>query len=147
MLVNFIIRDSGESQLHSGDASCEHDSVKFNWRMKRSPWFPSNAHRNTTKIDAKNSPFQSHRHQTDQHGQLRRRQTTRIKLPKDNVTIRTLNVRTLNKCRKLTELTYAFDQYRLDIIGLSESYKKNCDETTTEEGHGFWFSGDDARQQ
>ena len=40
------------------------------------------------------------------------------------------------------------DKYRWDIICLSETLGYNkCGETTTEKGDGFWFSGDDIRQQ
>ena len=71
---------------------------------------------------------------------------THIKLPTENVIILTWNVRTLNQCGKLKELTYALDKYRWDIIGLSETHFNKCGEITTEDRHGFWFSSDGERQ-
>ena len=53
----------------------------------------------------------------------------------------------MNQCGKLKELTYTLDKDRWDIIGLSQTHVKKCGEFTTEEGHGFWFSGDDEKQQ
>ena len=32
------------------------------------------------------------------------------------------------------------------MVGLSETHYENCGERITEEGHGYWFSGDYARQ-
>ena len=46
---------------------------------------------------------------------------TRIKLPTENVIIWTWNVRTLNQCWKLKELSYALAKYRWDILRLSET--------------------------
>ena len=40
-----------------------------------------------------------------------------------------------------------FTVHTWDIIGLSETHINKCGETTTEEGRGFWFSGDGGRQQ
>ena len=70
------------------------------------------------------------------------------KLPRDNITtVGTWTVRTLYQWRKLRELTHALESTNWDIIGLPETRHKRCGETTTEEGHSFWFCGDDARQQ
>jgi len=60
---------------------------------------------------------------------------------RNNITIGTWNVRTLNADGKLEELTHEMSRYRWHIIGLSEMRWKNFGETTTKEGHKVYFSG------
>ena len=68
-------------------------------------------------------------------------------LPKTNTIIGTWNVRTLYACGKVKELTHELDRYRWDILGLAEVRWTSCGETTTEEGHKIWYSGEDSKHQ
>ena len=60
---------------------------------------------------------------------------------RENTTIGTWNTRTLRAAGKLQELTHDIDRCRWKILGLNEMRWKNFGETTTEEGHKFFFSG------
>ena len=44
-------------------------------------------------------------------------------------------------CRETSRLTHGMDRYRWNILGLFEMRWKNFGETTTEEGHKVFFSG------
>ena len=68
-------------------------------------------------------------------------------LPKNDTIIGTWNVRTLYACGKVKELTHELDRYRWDVLGLAEVRWTSCGETTTEEGHKIWYSGEDSRHQ
>jgi len=68
---------------------------------------------------------------------------TTLKLPTSNTIVGTWNVRTLNQCGKLKELTYELERYRWDIIGLSEVRWLNFGELTTDDGHKIWWSGEE----
>ena len=73
--------------------------------------------------------------------------TETIKLQTQVTTIGTWNVRTLHACGKINELTHELERYRWDILGLAETRWTGLGETTTEEGHKMWFSGDEHKHQ
>ena len=73
--------------------------------------------------------------------------TTSLKLPTETITIGTWNVRTLHQCGKVKELEHALSRYHWDILGLCEVRWKGFGETTTEEGHKLWYSGDETKHQ
>ena len=54
---------------------------------------------------------------------------------------------TWNACGKRKELEHELQPYHWDIIGLSEVKWTGFGETTTEDGHKLWYSGDDTRHQ
>ena len=66
-------------------------------------------------------------------------------MPTDGTTIGTWNVRTLYACGKIYELTHELSRYHWDIIGLCEVRWTGFGETSTDEGHRLWFSGDDKK--
>ena len=70
-----------------------------------------------------------------------------IKLPKQGTTIGTWNVRTLHQRGKVKELTHELQRYKWDIIGLAEVRWTGFGETSTDEGHKIWFSGDQSKHQ
>ena len=70
-----------------------------------------------------------------------------IKLPSEQITVGTWNVRTLNSCGKVKELECALSHYTWDVIGLCEMRWKGFGEMTTEDGHKIWFSGDQNKHQ
>ena len=70
-----------------------------------------------------------------------------IKLPTDKTVIGTWNIRTLFACGKIKELTHELSRYQWDILGLSEVRWTGSGETTTEEGHKIWYSGDEKKHQ
>ena len=70
-----------------------------------------------------------------------------IKLPKEGTTLGTWNVRTLYQCGKVKELTHELERYKWDIIGLAEVRWTGFGETSTDEGHKIWFSGDQSKHQ
>ncbi|XP_076438257.1 uncharacterized protein LOC143277357 [Babylonia areolata] len=70
-----------------------------------------------------------------------------IKLPTQCTTIGTWNVRTLYACGKLHELTHELKRYRWDVIGLSEVRWTSFGETTTDDGHKIWFSGEEKKHE
>ena len=72
---------------------------------------------------------------------------TSFKLPTENVTIGTWNVRTLYQCGKVKELEHELKRYQWDIMGLSEVRWTGFGETMTEEGHRMWFSGEESRHE
>ncbi|XP_052212146.1 craniofacial development protein 2-like [Dreissena polymorpha] len=59
-------------------------------------------------------------------------------------TKRTWNVRTLNACVTVHELTYELERNRWEIIGLAEFRLPGFGETSTDEGHKILFSGEDS---
>ena len=77
----------------------------------------------------------------------RSRSTPSLSIPRNETIIGTWNVRTLYACGKVKELTHELDRYRWDILGLAEVRWTSCGETTTEEGHKIWYSGEDSRHQ
>jgi exonuclease III len=70
-----------------------------------------------------------------------------IKLPKEGTILGTWNVRTLYQCGKVKELTHELQRYKWDIIGLAEVRWTGFGETSTDEGHKIWFSGDQSKHQ
>mgnify|MGYP006273469667 CR=1 FL=1 len=64
-----------------------------------------------------------------------------FKLPSENITIGTWNVRTLYACGKVKELEHELQRYQWDIIGLSEVRWTGFGESVTDDGHKIWFSG------
>ena len=64
-----------------------------------------------------------------------------FKLPTEETTIGTWNVRTLNGCGKVEVLEHELKRYQWQIIGLSEVRWTGIGETTTNDGHKIWFSG------
>ena len=69
---------------------------------------------------------------TDDNNKLRTR---------SNISIGTWNVRTLRPPGKLEELTHEMRRYHWSVLGLCELRSKNFGETTTQDGHQFYFSG------
>ena len=84
------------------------------------------------------TPRRGVRYATGASAKIRRR---------DNITIGTLNTRTLRAAGKLQELTHEMDRYRWNILGLCEMRWKNFGETTTEEGHKVFFSGKEDKHE
>ncbi len=66
---------------------------------------------------------------------------------RDNIVIGTWNVRTLNREGKLEELAHEMGRYRWNILGLSEVRWKNIEESLTDEGHKFYFSGKEDKHE
>ena len=60
---------------------------------------------------------------------------------RNNITIGTWNVRSLNKTGSLEQLTYEMSKYNWNILGICEMRWKNFGEMNTEEGHKLLFSG------
>ena len=72
---------------------------------------------------------------------------TAWKPPTKNITIGTWNVRTLHACGKVKELEHELARYKWDILGLAEARWAGFGETTTEDGHRLWYSGDEKKHQ
>ena len=70
-----------------------------------------------------------------------------IRLPAKTITVGTWNVRTLHACGKVRELEHAMSNYNWDILGLCEMRWTGFGETTTEEGHKIWYSGDQSQHR
>jgi len=68
-------------------------------------------------------------------------------MAKCNTIIGTWNVRTLYASGKVQELEHAMSKYSWDIIGLSETQWTGFGETTTDDGHKIWFSGESVKHQ
>ncbi|XP_072022944.1 craniofacial development protein 2-like [Amphiura filiformis] len=66
---------------------------------------------------------------------------------RDNITIRTWNVRTLRPDGKLEELSHELDRYQWNIIGLSEARWKFHGEMCTDEGHKLYYSGSELKHE
>ena len=73
--------------------------------------------------------------------------TKTIKLQTQSTSIRTWNACTLYTCGRIQELTHKLKCYRWDIIGLSEVRWTGSGETSTEDGHKIWFSGEEKKHQ
>ena len=71
----------------------------------------------------------------------------KISARRNNITIGTWNVRTLNASGKAEELAHALKKYKWNIIGLCEMRWKGIGETTTHEGHKLYYSGRDDRHE
>ena len=65
----------------------------------------------------------------------------------EEATIETWNVRTLHAVGKLEELEHEMERYHWNILDLSETRLKNQGETTTNEGHKFYYSGKDDKHE
>ena len=70
-----------------------------------------------------------------------------FKLPTEETTIGTWNVRTLHRCGKVEELEHELRRYQWQVIGLSEVRWTGIGETTTEDGHKIWFSGQEKKHK
>ena len=64
---------------------------------------------------------------------------------RNNTIIATWNVRTLSQLGKLKELTHEMEYYNWHILGLCETRWKNSGEVQTDDGHKFYYSGEDDR--
>ena len=73
--------------------------------------------------------------------------TKTIKLQTQSTSIRTWNAHTLYACGRIQELTHKLKCYCWDIIGLSEVRWTGSGETSTEDGHKIWFSGEEKKHQ
>ena len=71
---------------------------------------------------------------------------TSLKLPSEQATFGTWNVRTLYQCGKVKELEHELSHYRWDIVGLAEMRWTGIGETTTDDGHKIWYSGQDKHE-
>ncbi|XP_053376798.1 craniofacial development protein 2-like [Mercenaria mercenaria] len=60
---------------------------------------------------------------------------------RDDIVIGTWNVRTLKQPGRVEELAHEMKRYRWNILRLSEVRWRNFGETTSDEGHKFYFSG------
>ena len=69
--------------------------------------------------------------------------------PNQKSRVGTWNVRTLYQTGKLSQVVNEFDNYRLDLLGLSETRWTGSDKKTLQSGHTFIFSGreDDIHEQ
>ena len=65
----------------------------------------------------------------------------KIKMASNITTIGTWNVRSLAKFGKLEELCRELENYKWDIIGLSEVRWKGTGEEVSDNGHTFLYSG------
>ena len=65
----------------------------------------------------------------------------KIRASRNNIIFGTWNVRTLRMAGKFEELTYETRRYGWNILGLSDVWWKNFDETSTLEGHKWYSSG------
>ena len=63
----------------------------------------------------------------------------------NNTIIATWNVRTLSQLGKLKELTHEMENYNWHILRMCETRWKNSGEVKTDEGHKFYYSGEDDR--
>jgi len=70
-----------------------------------------------------------------------------LKLPNKGVTIGTWNVRTLYQTGRVQELTHELKIYKWDILGLAEVRWTGFGETTTQDGHKIWYSGEEKLHQ
>ena len=61
--------------------------------------------------------------------------------PNQKSRVGTWNVRTLYQTGKLSQVVREFDNYRLDLLGLSETRWTGSDKKTLQSGHTFIFSG------
>ena len=61
--------------------------------------------------------------------------------PNQKSRVGTWNVRTLYQTGKLSQVVNEFDNYRLDLLGLSETRWTGSDKKTLQSGHTFIFSG------
>ena len=74
--------------------------------------------------------------------------TKTIKLQTQSTSIRTWNALTPYACSRIQELTHKLKCYCwYDIIGLSEVRWTGSGETSTEDGHKIWFSGEEKKHQ
>ena len=62
---------------------------------------------------------------------------------RNNTIIATWNVRTLIQLGKLKDLTHEMENYNWHILGMCETRWKNSGEVQTDEGHKFYYSGED----
>ena len=67
----------------------------------------------------------------------------KIRVTKEEVTIGTWNVRTLNALGKVEQLDHEMRRYRWSVIGLAEVRWTGIGVSTTGDGHKLWYSGDE----
>ena len=67
----------------------------------------------------------------------------KLKVAKKEVTIGTWNVRTLNALGKPEQLDHEMRRYRWSVLGLAEVRWTGIGETTTDDGHTLWYSGEE----
>ena len=66
-----------------------------------------------------------------------------IKVTKQEITIGTWNVRTLNVLGKPEQLDHEMRRYRWAVLGLAELRWTGIGEITTNDGHTLWYSGEE----
>ena len=71
----------------------------------------------------------------------------RLKVARKEITVGTWNVRTLNALGKPEELDHEMKRYRWSVLGLAEVRWTGIGETTTDDGHTLWYSGEDKLHQ
>ena len=62
---------------------------------------------------------------------------------RENISVGTLNVRTLSPAGKLKQLTHAMSRYHWNIVEPCEMRLKNFSEMSTDDGHKIYFSGEE----
>ena len=70
-----------------------------------------------------------------------------FKMASEKVNIGTWNVRTLYACGKVNELEHELKRYQWDILGLAEMRWTGFGETTSEDGHKIWYSGEETQHE
>ena len=70
-----------------------------------------------------------------------------FKMASGKVNIGTWNVRTLYACGKVNELEHELKRYQWDILGLVEMRWTGFGETTSEDGHKIWYSGEETQHE
>ncbi|XP_072015079.1 craniofacial development protein 2-like [Amphiura filiformis] len=71
----------------------------------------------------------------------------KIRVAKKDNTIGTWNGRTLNALGKVEQLDHEMRRYRWSVLGLAEVRWTGIGETTTNDGHTLWYSGEDKRHE
>ena len=106
---------------------------------------------NKDTIPARSSPGKRTALSAGNHGRGYKyatgKQTTKKIRVRENITIRTWNVRTLIATVKVKELTYNMTMYNWHVIGFCEVRWKDFGETTTEEGHKIYYSGKENKHE
>lgn len=71
----------------------------------------------------------------------------KFKLSKRLFSSGTWNVRTLYAPGKLENVEYELEKYEWHVVGLVETRWTGFGEQTTQQGHRFWFSGEDTKRE
>ncbi|XP_072039418.1 craniofacial development protein 2-like [Amphiura filiformis] len=71
----------------------------------------------------------------------------KIRVAKKDITVGTWNVRTLNALGKVEQLDHEMRRYRWSVLGLAEVRWTGIGETTTNDGHTLWYSGEGKRHE